>query len=160
EWLAVRHVDVTDQPGGGVAILLPGDQRVGVAIGHQEHIALGDAGKAGDRRAVEPDAVGQGLADLTLRNGDVLDDAHDVGELQADELDAILIEPRLDLHDAGGGTGVGGDSHRPQSSLLARWSARARPPATPPVSSRDIRLVPTKPKIRAPARGTCSATNP
>ena len=48
------------------------------------------AGESQDRRAVEPLATLQSHIELSHRYGDTLDNAHDVGELQVDELDAVV----------------------------------------------------------------------
>ena len=79
-----------------VAIRLPGDDGKGVQVGHEVHVALADARKALDRRAVEPDAVLEQVADLADRDGHALDHAHDVGELQVDKAHASLANDAQD----------------------------------------------------------------
>ncbi len=75
---------------------LPGDLREGVHVGAQPLVALGDPGEALDRAAVEPGAVLDGALELMQRDGDRLHDAQDVGELELDEADVVLLG-RFDL---------------------------------------------------------------
>ena len=58
---------------------------------------LGDAGEAGDRGAVDPLAAVDDVAEDGGGDGDALDDAHDIGELEVDELDAFGFDPGEDL---------------------------------------------------------------
>ncbi len=69
---------------------LPGDDVEGGEIRHQVHVALGDARKAGDRRAVEPLPVLDDIREDFNRDRDHLDDAHDVGELEVDKSNGLL----------------------------------------------------------------------
>jgi hypothetical protein len=48
-----------------------------------------DAGKTLDRRAIEPDPFLHGFLQPPRGDGNAFDGAHDVRELQADELDTI-----------------------------------------------------------------------
>src|SRR5690606_6794013 len=63
----------------------------GVVVGPQVHVRLLDAGEALDGGAVEHDVAVQGLFQLPDGNLYVLEDSQNVGELQADELDAVLF---------------------------------------------------------------------
>ena len=86
ERFAVRRVDVADDFGGAVVVAaLPGDDAEGFEVRVEEHVAFVNAREALDTRAVEPQTVVDRVAELVERDMDVLDDAHDVGELQADE---------------------------------------------------------------------------
>ena len=69
----------------------PREHLEGREIGTQIHVRLLDAHEAFDRRAVEHDLAVERLAELAVGDLDVLDDAEDVGELQAEELDALLL---------------------------------------------------------------------
>ena len=74
-----------------------GMTREGREVRHQEHVGLGDAGEAGDRGAVDPLAAFDRRARRLGRDRHALDDAHDVGELEVDELDALVLDPGEDL---------------------------------------------------------------
>ena len=76
---------------------LPGDDGEGGEVRHQEHVRFGDAGEAGDRGAVDPLPAVDDVLEDRGRDRHALDDAHDVGELQVDELDALLLDPVEDL---------------------------------------------------------------
>ena len=73
---------------------LPGDLREGVHVRRQPLVALGDAGEALDRGAIEPGPVLERLLEPVERDGDALDDAEQVGELQLDEADVPLLGGR------------------------------------------------------------------
>ena len=86
EGLAVGCVHVADHFGGGpVRIAFPGDDAEGIEVRIEEHVALVDAREAFDARTVEPQAVVDRVAKLVEGDMDVLNNAHDVGELQTDE---------------------------------------------------------------------------
>ena len=78
-----------------------GEERVHVdrvRVGHQHHVGLVDGLPAGDRRAVEHDAVGEHvLVDLGDVHGDVLQLALRVGEAQVDELDVVVLDLLQDV---------------------------------------------------------------
>ena len=70
----------------------------GREVGTQIHVRLLDAHETFDRRAVEHDLAVERLAELPVGDFDILDDAEDVRELQAEKLDALLfgtLEDRL-----------------------------------------------------------------
>ena len=68
-----------------------------VAIGHQRHVGVVDRLPAGDRRAVEHQAVGQGVfVDLRQVEGDVLPLAARVGEPPVDEFDFFGLDQSQD----------------------------------------------------------------
>ena len=69
----------------------PGEDLEGREVGTQIHVRLLDADEAFDRRAVEHDLAVERLGELAVGDLDVLDDAEDVGELQAQKLDALLL---------------------------------------------------------------------
>jgi hypothetical protein len=84
-------------PAPSVAVAgLPGDLGEGVHVRLQVLVALGDAGEALDRAAVEPRPVLDRIGQLVERDGDALDGADDVGELELDEADVVLLG-RFDL---------------------------------------------------------------
>ena len=72
-------------------MLIPRDKRIGGQIGHQVHIALNDAGKALDRRAVEPDPMAEGIFKLTGGEGHGFGHAQDIGKLEIDKGDALRL---------------------------------------------------------------------
>ena len=73
------------------ADLGPGEDLERREVGLEIHVRLFDPDEALDRRAVEHDPAVERLAELAVRDLDVLDDAEDVGELQAQELDALPL---------------------------------------------------------------------
>ncbi len=91
EQVAIRLVDPADDAGSRVASPLPGDDVEGREVGHQEHVALGDPGEAGDRRAIKPLAVLDDILEEVDRDRHQLGDAHHVSELEADELDRLAL---------------------------------------------------------------------
>ena len=71
-----------------------------LGIGHQHHVGLVDRLPAGDRGAVEHDAVGEHvLVDLDDVHGHVLHLALRIGEAQIDEFDVVVLDL---LHDVFG----------------------------------------------------------
>ena len=56
------------------------------------HVRFLDADEALDGRAVEHDPAVERLLELPVRHLDVLDDAEDVGELEAEELDLLALD--------------------------------------------------------------------
>ena len=95
---AVRQVDVADHAGDlGAVRVGPRIDPEGLVVGRQQHVRLLDAGEPLDRRAVEHDLAVQRLLELAARDLDVLDDSHDVRELQTHEADALFIGRLQDL---------------------------------------------------------------
>jgi hypothetical protein len=72
------------------AVILEGVDLEGLQIRDEEHVRFLDAGEALDGAAVEHDLAVQGLLELTLGDFDVLDDAVDIGELEAQEVNGFL----------------------------------------------------------------------
>ncbi|OQB25008.1 MAG: hypothetical protein BWY10_02551 [Chloroflexi bacterium ADurb.Bin180] len=72
---------VADEARRALWRLRPRQKSIGRWIGAQHHIALGNAGKALDRRAVKVDTQLQSCAQPGHRDGHVLDCAIEVGEL-------------------------------------------------------------------------------
>ena len=82
EGLARRCVHVADHSRRGQALLaLPGNDLERRRVGHQIHVALCDASKPLDRRAIEPDSRRQGCLQFVAGDGDSLDDPDHIGEL-------------------------------------------------------------------------------
>ena len=85
--------DVAQHPRRGAVLLLPprehGERR---RVGLEPHVRLLDADEPLDRGAVEVDALGERLLGLVGRHGDVLDRPEDVGELEAEEVDVLLVD--------------------------------------------------------------------
>ena len=67
-------------------------------VGHQRHVGFVDRPPAGDRRAVEHQAVGESLlVDQRLIEGDVLPLAARIGEAQIDIFDVIVLDRLQDI---------------------------------------------------------------
>ncbi len=81
----IGRVDIADDARGRQGLRLPGQHGKCRQVGHQVHVALGDARKPLDRRAVEPDAVIDCHTPLRDGDGDLFDNSDDVAELQIDE---------------------------------------------------------------------------
>ena len=95
---AVRVRDVADQPADARALVVgPRKHLEGREVGTEIHVRFLDADEALDRRAVEHDLAVERVCELAVRDLDVLDDAEDVGELKAQELDPFLLGPLEDL---------------------------------------------------------------
>ena len=99
---------------------LPGDLGERVHVRLEPLVALGDPGEALDGAAVEPGSVLERPFQLVQRDGDALDDPHDVRELELDEPDVVLLG-RIDL---GQGFRVRSDIDH-QCPLLS-WRSSAR----------------------------------
>src|SRR5690606_21633508 len=69
----------------------------GIEVGHEVHIALGDAGEPLDGGAIEPHAGVEAFGQFRLRARDALDDARDIGEPQVDELDTPVLDGLQDV---------------------------------------------------------------
>ena len=130
EGAAVRVVDVADQPADPFAgVLRPRQHPEGRQVGPEEHVRLLDPDEALDRRAVEHDLAVQRRGELAVRDLDVLDDAEDVGELQAHELHVRALRQLEDLRLAFGAAGVGSGGFRvghavPGSCAVIRGTGR------------------------------------
>ena len=69
-----------------------------VRVGHQHHVGFVDGLPAGDRRAVEHDAIGEHVfVDLGDVHRHVLQLALRVGEAQVDELDVVVLDLLQDV---------------------------------------------------------------
>ena len=69
-----------------------------IGIGHQHHVGLVDGLPAGDRGAVEHDAVGEHVfVDLDDVHGHVLQLALRIGEAQVDEFDVVVLDLLQDV---------------------------------------------------------------
>src|SRR5919199_2579636 len=98
ERIALGRVDITDETRRlHFRLTVPRNDCVGIEVGHKVHIAFGDPRKSLDRRAVEPDAMIEHILDLADRNRHILDDADDVGKLQVEELDVLLLNQIANL---------------------------------------------------------------
>ena len=98
EGAAVGIGDVADQAADARAVGVgPGEDLEGRQVGTEIHVRLFDSDEAFDRRAVEHDVAVERFGELAVGDLDVLDDAEDVGELKAQELDALLLGPFEDL---------------------------------------------------------------
>jgi hypothetical protein len=86
ERLLVRGVDVAEQPGHPAALVVIGQDAEGVEVGLEQHVRLFDPHEPLDGRPVEHDLAAERLLELAARHFDVLVDAEDVGELEAEEI--------------------------------------------------------------------------
>jgi hypothetical protein len=89
--LSIGREYIADEAGGGFFVFEPGNKRKRGRIGAQVHVTLGNAGKTFDGGTVEPDAVFERRRQLVRRDGDIFNNAHDIGKLQVNELDVILF---------------------------------------------------------------------
>ena len=88
-----RVVDVTDQPGArDLGAVPPREDGERVRVRLQAHVRLLDADEAVDRGAVEVDPLGEGFLGLVGRDGDVFRCPQNVGELQPQEVDTLLLD--------------------------------------------------------------------
>jgi hypothetical protein len=90
--LPVGREDVAEHAGGRVDLPAPGQDLEGAGVRHRQHVGLVRARVALDRGAVEPDALGERALHLGRGDRHRLQGADDVGEPEADELDAALLD--------------------------------------------------------------------
>ena len=117
---ATGDQDVAEHP-RDVALLAvgaPRKQGVSVRVGHRDHVRLLDRVEAGDRRAVEAHAVGEGALELLAAHGEALQLSVDVREPEADELDPVLVDAGDDVLVVGAGR-AGSRGHLWSVSLSA-----------------------------------------
>ena len=88
---AVRIVDVADHAGDLARRVTVRQHAEGVQIGPQHHVRFLDPDEAFDRRTVEHDVALERLFELALGHLDILVDAEDVGELEAQGTDVLLF---------------------------------------------------------------------
>ena len=97
EGRAVGVVDVAEHP-GDLGLRPPRDGLEGRRVGPGDHVGFLDPGEPLDGRSVEAHAFGEGPLQFLRCDGDRLEEAQDVGEPQADELDpALLYRPQDEL---------------------------------------------------------------
>ena len=90
--LVIRHVDRADQTAGlDIFVLSPRNDRPGVVIGMQIHVTFIDPDESVDGGPVKHDLVVQRLFKLRHRDGDVLHDTKQVGELKSDKFHVVLF---------------------------------------------------------------------
>jgi len=92
ERLAALLVDIAHKARHRVIPGPPGQEGVSGEVGFQHHIRLLDPDKPLNRGSVKTDAAGQRLLSLLDRDGDVFGHAQEVGELEAEESDIILLD--------------------------------------------------------------------
>ena len=98
EGLAVGVGDVADQPGGAGRLgAAPREHRVRRRVRQEVHVRLLDPLESADRRAVEHQLVVERLLELVDGDGDVLDGAVRLGELEAHEGNAVARALLQDL---------------------------------------------------------------
>ncbi len=91
ELLAVGSEDLADHARRRVLAAFPGNDLEGRDVWFQVHVRFGDAGKALDRRSVEPGPMLDGIGELVDGNGDAFHRSGDVGELEIDEADVLIF---------------------------------------------------------------------
>ena len=145
--LAVGRRDVAEHARRRVDLAAPRQdlERRRVRVGEQ--VRLVRAGQTLDRRAVETEPLGEGALDLGRGDRHRLERADDVGEPEADELDAALLdraqnEVTLLVHRIPSGAGRRGRSS----------SRRFRPCPPPARDAARLRVAPRRPR-RGSARG-------
>lgn len=87
----VGVVHVADQP-GGLVLLVPGVHHEGIQVGIEALVGLVNAHEALHRGAVEHDLVVDRPLNLGGRQRHVLELAENIGELEADEFDLLLLD--------------------------------------------------------------------
>ena len=93
----VGIVHIADEAGHAAQPPVPGQKLEGLRVGPEILVALMDADKALDGRAVKGDLVVHGLLDLRGGDGHVLQLPEDVRDLQADEAHILLPHHADDL---------------------------------------------------------------
>ena len=94
---AVRLVHVADQAGRPFPLPIPWEDDEAVEIGIEIHVALLDPDKSLDGGAVEHALVLKRLLQLGGGDGDILERAEYIGELQADEPDIFILHHPHDV---------------------------------------------------------------
>ena len=113
--LAARPEHVAEQARDVALVIVgaPRKQRIGVGVGHRDHVGLLDRVEPCDRRAVEAHALLERSLHLLASDREALELAQDVREPESDELDAVLLDPRQ--HVAGAALRV------VRSGVAIRW---------------------------------------
>jgi hypothetical protein len=91
ERLAIGHRDVADHP-GDLLLGPPGEHSEGGGVGPRQHVGLLDAGVPVDRGTVEGHPLLEGNLQLGRADRNRLEESKDVGEPEADEADAPLLD--------------------------------------------------------------------
>ena len=125
EGIAVGQEHIADDP-GRTRSRLPWNQREGGGIGHQVHVVLDRTRKPLDGTAVEPLAVVHHLGPLPGGNGDLLDLAFDVAELEPDEVNPFGPKELSQLLVGGCGDGLGHGSDAETKGVARPYYAGAR----------------------------------
>ena len=94
--LAVGRVHIADEP-CDIALLIPGQDAEGIRVWMQAHIALFDAGESLNGRAIELALICKCAVQLADSNHHTLHRSEDIGELQADKADVILLHHAPDI---------------------------------------------------------------
>ena len=89
---AVGHHDVAEHPRRGRVLAAPRQDLERRRVGLGEHVGLVDPGEALDRRAVEPDPLGERALQLGRSHRHRLQEAQHVGEPQPHEPDVALLQ--------------------------------------------------------------------
>ncbi len=122
EGLLIGGIDVAEKTGHPPALVVVRQDPEGLEVGLEEHVRLLDPHEALDRGAVEHDLAVERLVELAPRYLDVLVDAEDVGELQAEEVHPELTRELEDVR-LGCSRQVGGETL--QARALCRRGSRA-----------------------------------
>ena len=88
---SIRLKDITKHPCHRPILGSPGKKLKRGRIRHGDHIALFDAGKAFNRGAVKPHALGQSPFQFRWRDGKGFQNAQNVGEPDLDEADVTIL---------------------------------------------------------------------
>ncbi len=89
--------DASDANARAAHRIRPGKHLEGREVRFEVHVGLFDPDEAFDRRPIEHDVAVERFLELPVRHLDILDDAQDVGELQAQELHALTFGALQDL---------------------------------------------------------------
>ena len=92
ERLARRGLDVAEDAGDALLGGTPREDLEGGGVGECKHVRLLLGHEPLDGRAVEADALLEGLLEVLRRDGERLEPAQHIGKPQADEADAALLD--------------------------------------------------------------------
>ena len=97
ERVARQVLDVAEHPGNRGVLAAPGDDLEGARVGKGEHVGFLHPGVALDRRSVEGHAFFEGALELGRGDGEALEGPEDIGEPEAHEADASLLDRAQDV---------------------------------------------------------------
>src|SRR5690606_18751545 len=97
ERIAVWIVNPAEDAGGREFTALPRHAAERGEVRLEVHVRFGDASETGDGGTIDPLAALDDVGEPLRREGHLLDDAHDIGELEVNELDPLALDLRKDF---------------------------------------------------------------